>query len=290
MGIERYDRLGWKNKLFDGINILFILVLMTTMIIPLLNVVSLSLSSGIASMQPNIILLPKQFTLEGYSIVWRSLDIWRPLLNSVIVSISGTIAHVLLSCLAGYVLAQPFLPGKKAIITFILITMMIPQEAVMIPLYVVNKDLHLINTLTVLILSGLVSGFSILLMRNFFLSVSYEVTESAKMDGAGHLRIFATIYIPLSLAGLATVTLFEFVNRWNMFTAPLMFITDSTKYTLQVAIKAMITESSLVSSNYIVTTNVRMAGIIISIFPLIFVYPFVQRYFMKGIMLGATKE
>jgi putative aldouronate transport system permease protein len=290
LGIEQYDRLGWKNRLFDGLNIFFLLLLMTTMIIPLLNVVSLSFSSGVSSMQPNIILFPKNFTPEGYSIVWRSLNIWRPLLNSVIVSVIGTAAHVMLACLAGYVLAQPHLPGKKTMITFILITMMIPQEAVMIPLYVVMKDLHLINTLSVLILSGLVSGFSILLMRNFFLSISYEVTESAKIDGAGHLRIFAMIYVPLSLAGLATVTLFEFVNRWNMFMAPLMFINDSTKYTLQVALKAMITESSLVSSNYIITTNVRMAGIIISIIPLLFVYPFVQRYFMKGIMLGATKE
>jgi putative aldouronate transport system permease protein len=290
MGIERYDRLGWKNRLFDGINILFLLLLMSTMIVPIINVVSLSFSSGVASMQPNIIFFPKEFSPEGYSIVWRSLNIWRPLLNSVIVSLIGTTAHVLLACLAGYVLAQPYLPGKKTMITFILITMMIPQEAVMIPLYVVMKDLHLINTLTVLILSGLVSGFSILLMRNFFLGISYEVTESAKIDGAGHLRIFSMIYFPLSLAGVATVTLFEFVNRWNMFMAPLMFINDSTKYTLQVALKAMITESSLVSSNYIITTNVRMAGIIISIIPLLFVYPFVQRYFMKGIMLGATKE
>jgi putative aldouronate transport system permease protein len=290
MNAERFERLGWKNKLFDAINILFLLFLMSTMIIPLLNVVSLAFTSGVASMQPNIILFPTDFSVDGFTIVWKSLNIWRPFLNSVIVTVTGTCLHVFLSSLAGYVLAQSSLPGKKLLITFILITMMIPQEAIMIPLYVVNKDLHLINTLTVLIVSNLVSGFSILLMRNFFLSVSYEITESAKMDGAGHLRIFLTIYVPLATAGMATITLFEFVNRWNMFTAPLMFINDTLKYTLQVALKAMITESSLVSSNYLVTTNVRMAGIIISIIPLLFVYPFVQRYFIKGLMIGATKE
>ncbi|WP_265525133.1 carbohydrate ABC transporter permease [Paenibacillus sp. JDR-2] len=222
--------------------------------------------------------------------VWKSLDIWRPLMNSVIVTVAGTVLHVLLSSLAGYVFIYPRLPGKKVMLTFIMITMMLPQEAIMIPLYVVNKDLHLINTLSSLVLSGLVSGFSILLMRSFFLNVPYEMSESAKIDGAGEFRIFLTMYMRLAAAGLATVTLFEFVGRWNMFTAPVMFINDSMKYTLQVALKAMIIDTSSNSGTYMVTTNVRMAGIVISILPLLAVYPFVQKYFMKGILLGASKE
>ncbi|GGD95791.1 carbohydrate ABC transporter permease [Paenibacillus nasutitermitis] len=290
MNGERFDRLGWKNKCFDALNMLFLLILMLTMVIPFLNVISLAFSSGMASMQPDIILFPKQFSLEGFKIVWQSLDIWRPLMNSTIVTVVGTLLHVLLSSLAGYVLIHPYVPGRKTMVTFILITMMVPQEAVMIPLYVVNKDLHLINTLSVLVLSGLVSGFSILLMRNFFMNVPYEMAESAKIDGAGEFRIFLTMYMRLATAGLATITLFEFVGRWNMFTAAVMFINDDMKYTLQVALKSMIIDTSSVSSNYLVTTNVRMAGIIISIIPLLAVYPFVQKYFMKGIMLGANKE
>ncbi|MBO7748589.1 carbohydrate ABC transporter permease [Paenibacillus sp. MWE-103] len=287
---DRFERLGWKNKAFDTLNALFLLVLMLTMIVPFVNVLALSFSSGVASMQPDIVLWPKQFSAEGYKIVWKSLDIWRPLLNSVIVTLVGTTLHVLLSSLAGYVFIYPRLPGRKLLITFILITMMVPQEAIMIPLYVVNKDLHLINTLSALVLSGLVSGFSILLMRNFFLNIPFEMSESAKIDGAGEFRIFSTMYLRLAAAGLATVTLFEFVGRWNMFTAPVMFISDSMKYTLQVALKAMIIDTSSNSGTYMVTTNVRMAGIVISILPLIAVYPFVQKYFMKGILLGASKE
>ncbi|MGG4046915.1 carbohydrate ABC transporter permease [Paenibacillus favisporus] len=279
-----------RMSVFDWLNALFIIWLMLTMIIPFLNVISLSLSSGVASMRPDIILFPKEFSLDGYRTIWNSLDLWRPFLNSTIVTVFGTLLHVLLSSLAGYVLIHPRVPGKRLMITFILITMMIPQEAVLIPLYVVNKDFHLINTLTVLVLSGLVSGFSILLMRNFFMSIPYEISESAKIDGAGDFWIFAAIYMRLATAGLATVTLFEFVGRWNMFTAPLIFINDSSKYTLQVALKAMIIDSSTSSSNYLITTNVKMAGIMIAILPLIVIYPFVQRFFMKGIMLGATKE
>ncbi len=290
MNIERYDRLGWKNKLFDSVNIAFLILLMLTMIIPFVNVLALAFSSGLASMQPDILLFPRDFSVEGFTIVWNSLNIWQPFLNSVIVTLVGTVLHVMLACIGGYVLIHPHVPGKKIMITFILVTMMIPQDAVMIPLYVVNKDLHLINTLSSLVMSGLVSGFSILLMRNFFMNVPYEMAESAQIDGAGDLRIFSTMYMRLATSGLATITLFEFVSRWNMLTAAILYINDSKKYTLQVALKAMIIDTSSTSSNYLVTTNVRMAGILITIIPLLAVYPFVQRYFMKGIMLGANKE
>lgn len=289
MSAERYDRQGWYNKLFDLLNGLFLLLLMATMIVPFLNVISLSFSSDVASMRPDMILFPHEFSTHGYSVVWKSLNLWRPFMNNVIVTGIGTFLHVSFSALAGFVLIYRFLPFRRTLVTFILITMMVPQDAIMIPLYIVNKDLHLIDKLPVLILSGLVSGFSILLMRNFFLTVPYEMMESAKMDGAGDLRIFATLYLPLARAGLATVTLFEFVGRWNMFTPAVMFINNQAKYTLQVALKSMIIDTSSVSSNFLVTTNVRMAGIIISIIPLLLIYPFVQKYFMKGIMLGSTK-
>ncbi|TJY43593.1 carbohydrate ABC transporter permease [Cohnella pontilimi] len=282
--------MGWKNKLFDAVNAGFLLVLMLTMIIPLLNVAALAFSSGMASMRPDIILFPKQFSTEGFRIVWNSLDLWLPFRNSVVVTVTGTTLHVLLSSLAGYVLIHPHLPGKKIMVTFVLLTMMIPQDVVMIPLYVVNKELHLINTLNALVLSGLVSGFSILLMRNFFLSVPYEMAESAQIDGAGAFRIFSTMYMRLATAGLATVTLFEFVSRWNNFSSALLFINNTAKYTLQIALKAMIIDTSNTSGTYLVTTNVRMAGILITIIPLIAIYPFVQRFFMRGILLGANKE
>ncbi|MRN53903.1 carbohydrate ABC transporter permease [Paenibacillus monticola] len=290
MDIERLERRGWRNRTFDVLNAAFLILLMLTMIIPFANVVALAFSSGMASMKPEIILFPKDFSIEGFSTVWNSLDLRRPFMNSVIVTVSGTILHVLLSSLAGFVLIQPHLPGKKFMISFVLLTMMIPQDAIMIPLYLVNKDLHLINTLSSLVLSGMISGFSILLMRNFFLSVPYEMCESAQIDGLGMFRIFTTIYMRLAKTGVATIMLFEFVSRWNMLSAPVLFINDSSKITLQVALKSMITDASATSSNLLITTNVRMAGILISIIPLLAVYPFIQRYFMKGLMLGANKE
>lgn len=281
---------SWQSKVFDILNTIFLVFLLVTMLIPLINTLALAFSSNFASMQPGIVLWPKQFSVEGFGTVWNRMELYRPFLNNTIVTVAGTVCHVILSSMAGYVLIQRGLPGKKLMLTAIMITMMVPGEAMMIPLYLVNKELQLINTLYSLIFSGFVSGFSILLMRNFFLSVPHEMAESAKMDGAGDFRIFATMYMPLAKAGLATVTLFEFVSRWNQFLPAVLYINDPKKYTLQIALKSLIVDTDSTSSNFIITTNVRMAGIVIALIPLLIIYPYVQKYFVKGIFLGANKE
>ncbi|MEK8131013.1 carbohydrate ABC transporter permease [Paenibacillus filicis] len=277
------------SHVFDVINVLFLLFLMMTMIIPFLNTFALAFSTGFNSMQPTIVLWPEPFSLEGFATIWSKMKLYTPVQNNTIVTIVGTTLHVILASLGGYVLVQPGLPGKKTILSFILVTMTIPSEAVMIPLYVVYKDFHLINSLWAVINYGLIGGFSILLMRNYFSSIPIEMSESARIDGAGDWRIFFTMYLPLAKAGLATVTLFEFIGKWNHFTPALLFINQQAKYTLQIALKALVIDSDT-SSNLMITTNVRMAGIVIAVLPLIIIYPFVQKYFVKGTMVGANKE
>lgn len=284
------NKFSLPGRLFDTINVLFLLLLVLTMVIPFINTLALAFSSNFASMQPGIVLWPKEFSLEGFSTVWNRMKLYLPFTNNVIVTVVGTLGHVFLSSMAGYVLIQKGLPGKKWMLSAILLTMMIPSEAIMIPLYIVNQDLGLLNTLSSLILSGFVSGFSVILMRNFFLSVPYEMSESARIDGAGDPRIFFTMYLPLASAGLATVTLFEFVSRWNQFTPAVLYINDSSKYTLQIALKSLIVDTDSTSSNFMITTNVRMAGIVIALLPLIIIYPYVQKYFVKGMFVGANKE
>lgn len=284
------NKFSLPGRLFDMINVLFLLLLVLTMVIPFINTLALAFSSNFASMQPGIVLWPKEFSLEGFSTVWNRMKLYLPFTNNVIVTVVGTLGHVFLSSMAGYVLIQKGLPGKKWMLSAILLTMMIPSEAIMIPLYIVNQDLGLLNTLSSLILSGFVSGFSVILMRNFFLSVPYEMSESARIDGAGDPRIFFTMYLPLASAGLATVMLFEFVSRWNQFTPAVLYINDSSKYTLQIALKSLIVDTDSTSSNFMITTNVRMAGIVIALLPLIIIYPYVQKYFVKGMFVGANKE
>lgn len=290
MRTRMVEKPSLTGRAFDTLNIAFLTALIGTMVLPLLNTLALSMSSGLASMTPDVVFWPREFSLEGYRIVWLRNQLWLPFWNNTIVTVLGTLAHVVLSAMAGYVLVQRELPGKNWMVSGILVTMMIPGETILIPLYIVNKELGLLNTLTSLIVSGLVSGFSILLMRNYFSAVPHELAESARMDGANDLRIFLTIYLPLSGAGLATVTLFEFVSKWNHFMSAVLYIKDSAKYTLQIALRAIILENPTVSSNFIITKNVRMAGVIIAMLPLVIIYPFVQRFFIRGIMLGSVKE
>ena len=280
----------FKERAFKLGIYIYLGILFATMIIPFWNTFVISISSNIASMERGIRLWPSEFSLEGYYMIWSNLELWRPFMNNVIVTVAGTFFHVLLAAMAGYVLVQPRLPGKKIIVTLIMVTMMIPGEAIMIPLYIVFRDLRLLNSLWSLIVSGMVSGFSILLMRNFFLSIPYEISESAQIDGALDFTIFYKLYLPLAKPGLATVLLFEFVGRWNHFTSALLYITDSDLFTLQIALRALVLENDAASGGVFFTPNIRMAGLVISMIPLLLIYPFLQRYFVKGINLGATKE
>ena len=283
-------RAGAGDRVFNALNIAFMIVLVAVMIVPFVNVLAVAFSSRLSSLDLGIKLWPSEWSVEGFRIVWINVGLQRAFINSVIVTSIGTVLHVMLAAFAGYVLIQRSLPGKKLMIALILATMAIPGELIMIPLFIVNKNLGLLNSLAALVLSGLISGFSILLMRNFFQSVPYDLWESAKMDGAGDFFIFRTIYLPLSQAGLATIALFELVSRWNQFLPVILYISDSSKYTLQVALQALVTENEGISGTSMVTPNVRMAGIVIAILPLVALYPFMQKYFVKGITLGSVKE
>ncbi len=278
------DRLSYIGIIF------FLIILMLMMVVPFVNVVAIAFSGPLASMEPGIHLWPQDISVQGFRTVWVNLDLQRAFMNSVIVTLAGTFFHVVLCCFAAYVLIQRDLPGKSLMLGFILATMAIPGELIMIPLYIVNRDLGLLNTLWALIFSGMVSGFSILLLRNFFAGVPFDLAESARIDGASDFYIFRTIYLPLSQAGIATITLFELVGRWNQFLSVVLYINDSSKYTLQVALNALVTENLGTSGMSMITPNVRMAGIVIAILPLIVIYPFMQRYFVKGITLGSIKE
>lgn len=287
---RRNEHLTLGDRVYKAVVVLFLLGAMSLMIIPFWNVMAVAFSSGLGSMTSGIILWPQDFSVDGFRVIWNNLGLERAFMNSLIVTVLGTVAHVLLACLAGYVLIQKELPGRRLLVMFILATMAIPGELIMIPLYVVFRNLGLYNSLAALVISGMVSGFSILLMRNFFAGVPFDLAESARIDGASDFHIFRTIYMPLAKAGIATIALFEMVGRWNMFLPVILYISDSQKYTLQVVLRSLVTENQGNSGTSMITPNVQMAGILIAILPLVVMYPFMQRYFVKGISLGAVKE
>ncbi len=281
---------GTKRKVFIVLNTIFLLFCIGFTIIPFWYTFVLSFSTDLASMAPGLKLWPSEWSVEGYRKIWNNAQLWIPFTNTMIVTAVGTFIHVFLTAMAGYVLIQKQLPGRRFLTSFIITTMMIPEEMIMIQLFVVNKQLGLIDTLTSLIISGIVSGFSILLLTNYFNSIPDSLGEAARIDGANDFFIFRRLYLPLSKPALATVSLFEFVNRWNQFRPALLYIQSPSKYTLQVALRSLVIETEVTSTSDYFATNARMAAIMIAIIPLLALYPFIQKYFVKGIMVGSTKE
>ena len=188
-----------------------------------------------------------------------------------------------------FVLIQQHLPLRRFITSFVMLTMMIPGDLTMISIYQLNRDLHLLNTYAGLILNGLISGFSILLMRNYFESISFTLSESARIDGASELRIFSNIYMPVSLPGLATVFFMEYVARWNSITIPAAILTKESMYTLPLKLKTMILSTDSTSGTAQIPDNAIMAAIVITAAPLLLIYIFAQRFLLSGLNLGATK-
>ncbi len=267
----------------------FLSLLALSMIVPMVGVVATSFTSKLGSMQPGIRLWPDPVSLEGYTTLFRRFEFWRPFGNTLYVTVIGTLAHVGLCALAGYALAQPDLPGKKIIAGIILVTLTIPSQTILVPLFVVFRSLGLLNTLLSLIVAELVSAFSILLLKTYFEQIPRPIIDMAKIDGAGPLRIFWSIALPLARPGIITVTSFNMVWKYNLFIEPLLFINDPRKITLQVALQSIIGGGGTTSTSDIITPNVMMAGIVVGLVPLLLFYPFLQRYLVQGLYMGAVK-
>jgi putative aldouronate transport system permease protein len=264
------------------------LILVT--VVPLLNALALSFSSNLAAVEPGIHLWPKEFSIVGYQTAWRKLQFWRPFMNSVYVTAVGSFLHMAASSMAAYALLQRDFPLRKPVIWLMLLSMTVPGEAIMVPLYIVNRELGLLNTYTSLIIAGMVSGFTILLLFNYFRSVPLSLMEAARLDGAGDFTIFTRVFLPVSKPGLAAVGLFQVVGRWNQFREPLLYITNKAKSTIQIALREVSMLSDATSGTDVVLANTRMAAVVIGVSVLVLVFPFVQKHFIQGIVLGATKE
>jgi putative aldouronate transport system permease protein len=277
------------RRSFLWINRVILAAAMLVTIIPLLNTLSISFSSDLTSGTPGVMLWPKEFSMNGYKVLFEQVRILSPLINNSIVTLGGTFLHVLFCMLTGYALSRGPFPGKKIFIAFMMLTMMIPIQNIMIPLYILYRDLKLLNTLWAVTLTGMITGYTVILLKNFFERIPESIREAAVIDGASELTILWRIYFPLAKPGLATVTLFQFVEKWNHFTESLLFLNDPRKFTLQQALKKLVIDNDAASSAVQISNNAQMAGVIVAILPLLLLYPFLQRYFISGLTLGASK-
>ncbi|MCL2479932.1 MAG: carbohydrate ABC transporter permease, partial [Treponema sp.] len=238
------DRLPVPSRLVIYICLVFIVIVMG---IPMLNVVSVSLSDRAKSDAPGLILFPNPVSFEGYNFIWVNRNLWRPFLVTLYISITGTLIHVFLSSVAGFVLIHKELPWRNALTTFVMLTMTIPGELTLVSTYEVYRQFGLINTYAALIISGAAGGFSVLLMRNFFSGIPPSLPEASRIDGAGDFMIFYKVYLPLSIPGLMTIGTLQFIGRWNSITTVVTLISDQSKYTLPVVLRSILVDQSSVS-------------------------------------------
>jgi putative aldouronate transport system permease protein len=281
------DLLPLPARVIVYVSVLCVIVVMG---IPMLNVLAVSFSTTAKSDAPGLVLFPSPFTFEAYDFIWNYVNLWKPFLNTVYVAVSGMLLHVFVSSLAGYVLTHKDLPYRNLLTTFVVLTMTVPGELTLVSLYETNKQLHLINTYTALIIHGAAGGFSILLMRNYFSSVPQSLPEAARIDGASDFSIFRRIYLPLSIPGIMTIGTLNLIGRWNNITFTVTLISDMAKWTMPVVLRWLLFSPNSVSGTDYVFANAKMAAVTLTAFPLALLYFFTQRFFTSGVMLGSTKE
>jgi putative aldouronate transport system permease protein len=228
--------------------------------------------------------------LAAYITIATTEALRRPFLISIITTVSGTTLGLTLTTLGAYVLAKRDLIGRDFLAMFVFITMIF--RGGLVPTFLVIKGLHLTNTLFAVILPTAINVVFMILMRNFFEQIPKSLLESAEMDGASPMKVFVSIVLPLSKAGLAAIGLFYFVQYWNAFFEYIMYITDTDLFNFQIKLRELIlSEQSLTDIDTTGYDNmVRNAAVIVAMLPFLFIYPFAQRYFITGITLGAVKE
>lgn len=235
------------------------------------------------------------YSLSAYLYVFTGIDglMWS-FFWSILVALVASVAHVFCVMLAAYPLSKKNLKGRTAFLLFVVFTMLF--NGGMIPFYLLMHDLHLVNNPLIYILPGLVSGFDIVIAKNFFGGISESLAESAQLDGAGHYKIFFHIYLPLSWPIMATIGLWSFVGKWNDWMTGLLYMPDRKNMVLiqtflrRVLIAATSQSGEVVDTQILnMSRSIRMAIIVVGMLPVVLMYPFVQKHFVKGVMLGSVK-
>lgn len=265
-------------------NTIFLCLLMVIMVIPLWKVIVDSLDPTSVGIR----LWPKQISFYAYQTILSKKSLYLPLLVSVYTTIAATAVGLLMTTLAAYVILQKEIPGRKLMITYIMFTMLFSGG--MIPAYLNIQRLGLMNNLWVIILPAGVSTYNIVLMRSFFESIPSTLYEAAELDGCTPLRTFWKIVLPLSKPALASVGLFIAVGTWNEYMPFILYMQDNTKMNFQVKVRELILQDALAGTAISASDDMlKSAVVVVVVFPFLVIYPFVQKYFTKGVTVGAVK-
>lgn len=285
------------SVLFEAVNAVILVTLASLCIIPVVNVFVISLSSKLAVAQGKVSLWPVDVTLVNYRYLIENSKFWRAMLNSIIrIAVGGSIDMTLI-VITAYPLAKSnkLFPSRMRYVWFFLVTMLF--HAGLIPTFFIVKYTGLINTLWALIIPTAVNVFNVILMMNFFRTLPTEMEEAAYIDGATHWQTLFRIYIPTSLPAIATIGLFTVVYHWNEWFHAIIYLNDPSKYPMQTYLRSVMILTSLTVEDSadldilqrLSRRTVTSAQVFVAMIPILLVYPFLQRYFTKGLVLGAVK-
>lgn len=284
-----------NDRVFKAFTVTIILIITAACLFPFLYIVSVSFSGKNAVMRGEVFLWPVGWDLAAYRTVFNNQALMRSMWFTIGLTFVHTIICVIMTVMCAYPLSKPDLKFKAPLLLFILFTMYFSGG--MIPGYLNIKELGLVDSFWVLILPGCLSTYNMILMKSFFQAMPREIEESAFVDGANDAIVLTKIILPLSKAMLATIALFYAVGRWNGFMDALLYINDGNKFTIQLRLR-MIIQASQVSTliedipevkNDVIAETIKAACLVFSMIPIMIVYPWLQKYFVKGVMIGSVK-
>lgn len=284
------------SRTFDAFNVVFMALFMFVTLYPFWYVVMVSLSDGRAVLAGKVSLWPVNFTLATYKVVLSDSSIITGFRNTVVYTVLGTFINLAMTSMCAYPLARPNLEGKKALMGFIVFTMFFSGG--MVPTYLVVNQLGIIDTIWAMVLPGAISTYNMIVMRTFFMGIPESMHESACLDGANDIQILLRIVLPVSKPIMATMLLFYAVGHWNGYMNALMYLNSKALFPLQSILRNMVVDGQLTNSTTevgagssfeVIETTMKYATIVVSTLPIIMIYPFVQKYFVKGVMIGSIK-
>jgi putative aldouronate transport system permease protein len=284
------------EKLFYFVNYCFITLITLSCLYPFLFVLATSFSSLRAVNAGEVFIWPVDFTIQAYEQTLKYGQITRAMLNTVVITAVGSVLSMFTTILCAYGLSKKSLPGRKFFTSLIVFTMLFGGG--MIPNFLLIRNLGLMDSYWALWLPGLISTYNMIVLRTFFQGIPNSLEEAAQIDGASAPYILFRVVLPLSGAALATITLFYAVDWWNVFMGALLYIQTAAKHPLMVRLQNLLTMAQMASDGRrgrdidvpLAAETIKTATIIVSVLPIMLVYPFLQKYFVKGVVIGSLKE
>lgn len=288
-------KISLGEKLFNVIVYSLLAVIFLIVFFPLMYVVSSSFASAKELATNRFVIFPKEPTLEVYQYIFSTSTFLRSMLVTIFITVVGTIVNLVMTCLMAYPLSRRNLPGRKWIMMGVTFTLVF--NGGMIPTYLVVSGLGMIDSYWSLMIPGAISSFNLILVKNFFQEIPESLIDAAQIDGSSEMNTLMKIVLPLSKPALATFTMFYAVGHWNQFLQPLLYINDSAKWPIQILLRQIVLmsqsgvgdEDAMPPGFVLPVKSLKMACIVVSTLPIIAAYPFMQKYFDKGVMTGSIK-